>query len=445
MQNQSSTISKEGPVNRRLVISYLPADSIRPDINNPRKHNRRQIRALARCIRKLGFNVPIGVDSENRILSGHARLEAAKLLGLSEVPVIRFEHLSPAQAKAFMVADNKLAELSTWDDQKLVVIFKELLEVAPNFDIETTGFDQAEIDLKIQSFEDTDVADRADEFEVVKRPAVSRPGDLWLLDGHRLFCGDFRNGVSLEALMAGDKAAVAFTDPPYNVPIAGHVTGGEAREFAMASGEMSSEEFTAFLKEVFCALCEHTAKGALLYSFMDWRHMAELLAAGAAAGCDLINLCVWAKTNGGMGSFYRSRHELIFVFRNGDEQHQNNVQLGRFGRNRSNVWNYPGANVFSRKNAKRNSGVHPTIKPILLVADAILDCTKRNDIVLDPFIGSGTTILGAERTGRRCFGVEIDPLYVDTAIERWQRMSGKEVRHVSGETFSALRATRGLS
>jgi len=431
--------------NRLLKLQYVPLSSLKPSPSNPRKYSRKQRRILARSMKTLGFNAPILVDSQNRIISGHARWEAAKLLGLTEVPVIRLDHLSPAQAKAFMVADNKLAELSTWDDQKLVVIFKELRDLALVIEIEATGFEPPEIDLLIQSIEDTEAVDRADEFELPKGPPVSRLGDLWFAGSHRLYCGDFRDGVAFDALMAGETATAAFTDPPYNVPIAGHVTRNEAREFAMASGEMSVQEFTSFLTEMLGVLCKRTMPGALLYSCMDWRHMVELLSAGTAAACSLINLCVWAKTNSGMGSFYRSGHELVFVFRNGDEQHQNNIQLGRFGRNRSNVWNYPGANAFGRKNAKRNTGFHPTPKPILLVADAILDCTRHNDIVLDPFIGSGTTILAAEHTGRRCFGMEIDPLYVDTAIERWQRMSGKEARHANGETFSALRAIRGFS
>src|SRR6185312_7503227 len=222
----------------------------------------------------------------------------------------------------------------------------------------------------------------------------------------------------LTHLLNGARAAAAFTDPPYNVKIDGHVSGKgkvQHREFPMATGEMSEAEFTAFLTAALAGICQHTAPGSLIYACMDWRHMTETLTAGRSSGCDLLNLCVWVKNNGGMGSLYRSRHELVFVFRNGPEAHQNNVQLGRFGRNRTNVWNYAGSNSFARRGAQRSIDLHPTVKPVLMISDAILDCTKRNDIVLDPFIGSGTTLLAAERTGRRCYGIELDPLYVDTA------------------------------
>lgn len=270
-------------------------------------------------------------------------------------------------------------------------------------------------------------------------------GDLWLLGGHRLYCGSALDAAAYDALLESARATAVFTDPPYNVKIDGHVSGNGRvthREFPMAAGEMSEAEFTDFLTVSLSLICAHTVAGALIYACMDWRHMLEMHAAGRASRCDLINLCVWAKSNGGMGSLYRSRHELIFVFKNGDEAHQNNVQLGQFGRNRTNVWNYAGANSFPRRGQRNSIDLHPTAKPIALVADAILDCTRRGDIVLDPFIGSGTTILAAERTGRHAHGIELDPLYVDTAIERWQRMSGREARHANGETFSALKKAR---
>jgi DNA modification methylase len=425
-------------------FAYLPTTALKPAADNPRRHSRAQIRAIERSIQAFGFNAPILIDKNKQIIAGHGRLEAAKLLGLTRVPVIFLDHLTEAQALAFRLADNQIADLSTWDDAKVAAQLKELSELALDFDVEATGFEPQEIDLRVQSLDDIDTADRADEFAFASGPAVTVEGDLWYLDDHRLYCGDARDPGAFRVLMKGEKASAVFSDPPYNVPIDGHVSGKgttKHRKFAMASGEMSRPEFTAFLTGIQGIICEHTVQGALLFTCMDWRHMSELLAAGEAIGCDLVNLCVWAKTNGGMGSLYRSRHELVFVFRNGREPHQNNVQLGRFGRNRTNVWNYPGANSFGRKNAKTGFGLHPTVKPILLVADAILDATQRNEIVLDPFIGSGTTILAAERTGRRCFGIEIDPLYVDTAIERWQRMTGREVRHANGETYNALKET----
>jgi DNA modification methylase len=236
-----------------------------------------------------------------------------------------------------------------------------------------------------------------------------------------------------------ERASAAFTDPPYNVRIDGHATGkgkSKHREFPMASGEMSETEFTDFLSSSLKQICAHTVPGGLIYSCMDWRHLAEIHAAGLASGCDLLNLCVWVKNNGGMGSLYRSRHELVFLFRNGKDPHLN--KLGRFGRNRTNVWNYPNPSSFGRGAA----ALHPTIKPIRLIADAFLDSTRRNDIVLDPFLGSGTTILAAERTKRRCYGIELDPLYVDTAIERWQQMTGGKAHTQFGETYDRIKARR---
>lgn len=426
-------------------LTFVATVDLTADPHNPRQHSPEQIRAIARSIETFGFNAPILVDKTNRIVAGHGRLEAAKLLRLAAVPVIRLEHLSPPQAKAYMLADNKLTDLSSWDDGQLAMVLKELSDIALDFDIEATGFEPPEIDFRIQSLDDSDKVDCADEFAPATGPAVSVAGDLWLLGEHRLFCGNLLDPVAFRTLTDGQKASAAFTDPPYNVRIDGNVSGKGSirhREFAMASGEMSAAEFTAFLTQSLAAICDHTMPGALLYTCMDWRHMSEILAAGEAAGCELANLCVWAKNNGGMGSLYRSRHELVFVFKNGDEPHQNNVQLGKFGRNRSNVWNYPGANSFGRKDAKTGFGLHPTVKPILLVADAILDSTQRNQIVLDPFLGSGTTILAAERMKRRCFGIEIDPLYVDTAIKRWQEMTGREARHTNGESFNALKDSR---
>jgi DNA modification methylase len=284
------------------------------------------------------------------------------------------------------------------------------------------------------------LADKADDFELASGPAVSALGDLWVLNAHRLCCGSALEASTYAALLEGDKATAAFMDPPYNVPINGHVSGkGETihREFPMGVGEMSEAEFTEFLSTSLANICSHVVPGALLYAFMDWRHMAQLHAAGRVAGCDLLNICVWAKTNGGMGSLYRSGHEFVFVFRSGREAHINNVQPGRFGRSRTNVWHYPNVNAFGR-----NRSVHPTLKPVGLVADAILDSTKRNDIVLDPFLGSGTTVLAAERTQRRCYGIELDPLCVDTTIESWQRMTGSKAHTRLGETYNQIKARK---
>jgi len=243
-------------------------------------------------------------------------------------------------------------------------------------------------------------------------------------------------------------AAMVFTDPPFNVKIDGHAVGLGAirhKNFRMASGEMTEAEFTDFLVQALrhCAL--HSIAGSLHYAFMDWRHISEILAAGNHIYSELKNVCIWVKDNGGMGSLYRSQHELIFVFKNGKESHRNNVQLGQYGRYRTNVWQYPGVNSFSRSTDEGNLlELHPTVKPVALVADAIMDCTSRRDIVLDPFLGSGTTVIAAERTGRVCFGIELDAQYVDTIVRRWQAFTGLSATHgISGRTFVELEQEAG--
>ena len=297
-----------------------------------------------------------------------------------------------------------------------------------------------EIDLRIASLEepperDDDPADVVP--NVLEGPAVSKLGDLWLLDGHRVLCGNALDAAAFGALMAEERAAAVFTDPPYNVPIDGHASGLGAirhRPFPMAAGVMDSTQFTTFLAGAFCYFASFSAEGSLHYICMDWRHAAEILAAAHGVYGEVKNLCVWVKDNAGMGSLYRSQHELVFVFKHGRHEHRNNVQLGRFGRNRSNVWRYPGGNSFGRCTEEGNlSALHPTVKPVALVADAILDCSARADIVLDGFLGSGTTVIAAERIGRRCYGLEFDPLYVDTIVCRWRKLTDGSARHaVSG-------------
>ena len=426
-------------------LTLVPIGALRADPRNPRKHSRIQVRAIARSIDAFGFNAPVLVDKRNQIVAGHGRYEAALLLGLGTIPVISLDHLTEAQARAYLLADNKLAERSSWDDASLALQLKELSELALDFDFEAIGFELPEVDLRIQSLDPTDNADRADEFRNATGPAVSLPGDLWLLGKHRVYCGSALDPLAYELLMAKERASAVFTDPPYNVKIDGNVCGSGAvkhREFAMASGEMTREEFARFLAGAFDLARAYASPGAIIYACMDWRHMAEMLAAGNSANFELLNLCVWVKTNGGMGSLYRSRHELVFVFRNGGEAHRNNVQLGRFGRNRTNVWNYPGANIFKRNGRKSDLDLHPTVKPIAMVADAILDSTDLDDVIIDPFLGSGTTLLAAERARRRCHGVELDPLYVDTVIARWERLTQQQARLTSGQSFVEIKNER---
>jgi DNA modification methylase len=445
MTKLNTSISTTCDVATHRKILFVAIGDLIPDPHNPRKHGRAQIRAIAKSIEAFGFNAPILVDKNNKIVAGHGRYEAAKLLSLDKIPIVSLDHLTETQARAYLLADNKLTDRSTWDDNKLAIQLKELSDLVLDFDIEAIGFEPPEIDLRIQSL-GSSLEDADDRFELETGPVVSRTGDLWLLGSHRLYCGNALDATSYDALSNGEKAAAAITDVPYNVRINGHATGkGRTthREFAMASGEMSEAEFTDFLHQTFQRIIAYCRGGALIYSFMDFRHMAEILTAARAADLDLLNLCVWAKTNGGMGSLYRSRHELVFVFKSGEDPHTNNIQLGRFGRNRSNVWNYPGANSFARNSSKKQLESHPTVKPIALVADAMLDCTKRNDIVIDPYLGSGTTILAAERTGRRCHAIEIDGRYVDAAIKRWEQLTKQEAKDINGKTFAQKKSDRG--
>jgi DNA modification methylase len=429
----------------RRQLEFLATTSLTPNPRNPRKHSRAQIRAIAKSIDKYNFTQPILIDANRQIIAGHGRFEAAKFLGLALVPCICLDDLTEIEINAYLIADNQLASRSTWDDPKLAVLLKELSDPDLDFDVEATGFEVPEIDFRVQSLDTSEATDRADEFETPAGPPVSISGDLWLLGAHRLYCGNALDANSYSILMDTEKAAAAFTDPPFNVPIAGHVGGNgriQHRDFAMASGEMSEKEFTEFLTTKLNCICANTVAGAVIFSCMDWRHLGEMIAAGRSSGCDLLNICIWVKSNAGMGSFYRSRYEMVFVFRNGKAPHLNNIQLGRFGRNRANTWFHPGVNSFARKGAEDTLSLHPTVKPVALVADAILDCTKRGQIILDPFIGSGTTILAAERTGRRGFGIEIDPVYVDTAIARWEKITGQQARNADGVTFAQVKSER---
>ena len=322
-----------------------------------------------------------------------------------------------------------------------------LLEMDIDFEVTATGFEMGEIDVLIAGLDGEGEADADDEAPPVEldRPAITQPGELWLLGRHRLLCGDALDGQSYARVLDGNPAQMVFTDPPYNVPIDGHVCGlGKIKhaEFAMASGEMSEAEFTAFLKTVFGHLVAHSIDGAIHFICIDWRHLYELLTAGREVYTELKNLCVWNKSNGGMGSLYRSKHEMIAVFKAGRAPHINNIELGRHGRNRANVWDYRGVNAFGGDRDEALE-MHPTVKPVAMVADAILDCSMRGGIILDAFAGSGTTILAAERTGRRARAIELEPHYVDVAIRRFQDATGIDaVDADSGRTFAETEADR---
>ena len=367
---------------------------------------------------------------------------------MTSVPTISLKDMSEAQKRAYALADNRLAGIAGWDSDLLAVELQYLSALEIDFDVTITGFAAAEIDLFIETLDPENDDSNAD--EIPEMPALEdltvRYGDLWLLGRHRLLCGDATKPADFDLLLAETRAQMVFTDPPYNVPIDGHVCGsGRIKHdaFVMASGDMTAAEFTAFLGQALSNLAAYSVDGSIHFVCMDWRHLEELLAAGGEAYSELKNLCVWNKSNGGMGSLYRSKHELVFVFKNGTAPHINNIQLGKFGRNRTNVWNYPGMNSL---NADRldELQMHPTMKPVALVADAIRDCSTRNGVVLDCFAGSGTTVIAAEKTGRKAYAMELDPKYVETAIRRWCNYTGKDaaIHAETGLTLERLRDIR---
>ncbi|MEM9086342.1 MAG: DNA methyltransferase [Pseudomonadota bacterium] len=410
------------------TLEHRSIADLKPAVRNARTHSKAQIKQIADSIEQFGFTNPVLMDAADRIIAGHGRVEAAKLLGLETVPTLRLDHLSDAQVHAYVLADNKIAENAGWDEELLALELQYLDSLDLDFDLTITGFEMAEIDAMLVLDPDTEEENVPEPSE---GPAVTRPGDLWLIGEHRLYCGDATKPGSYEALFEGSKPAqMIFTDPPYNVPISGHVCGlgsVQHREFEMAAGEMSGEQFEAFLRSVCDNLAASSIDGSIHYICMDWRHMGEVLRAGEAAYDELKNLCVWSKTNGGMGSLYRSQHELVFVFKNGTKPHINNVKLGKHGRYRTNVWEYAGINSFG-ENRDEELATHPTVKPVKLVEDAILDCSKRGGIILDAFAGSGTTLIAAHRAGRVGYGLELDPAYCDVIVKRMQAETGLKAK-----------------
>jgi DNA modification methylase len=412
----------------RSKIEMHPPDRLRPHSRNARTHSNKQLKQIAASIERFGFTNPILIDESGTILAGHGRVEAAKRMGLAEVPCLRFEHLSETEKRAYVIADNKLALNAGWDEELLATELQGLLAEAVDFDIGVTGFTIAEVDSLIEGLAVAEPGDPAEERLPAEAPARCRLGDVWQLGSHRLICGDALDPAVIAALMDGEHARMVFTDPPYNVPIEGHVSGlGQTkhREFAMGVGEMSRDEFTSFLAKAFRLMADHSCDGSIHFICMDWRHMGEMLAAGEEAYSELKNLIVWAKDNGGMGTFYRSRHELIFAFKKGEAPHVNSFELGQHGRHRTNVWQYRGANSFGAGRMEELT-LHPTVKPVTMIADAIKDVSGRGEIVLDLFGGSGSTLIAAEKTKRRARLVELDPVYCDRIIARWEAYAKDE-------------------
>lgn len=429
----------------RAIIERA-VDTLKPYARNARTHSKKQLKQIAASIERFGFVNPVLIGDDNSIIAGHGRVEAAKLLGRKTVPTLEISHLSDAERRAYILADNKLALNAGWDNELLALELQGLLD--DDFDLELTGFNIAEIDFIIEdaASANPDAGDPADdEVPDIDGPAVTRMGDLWVLGHHKLICGDAQDSECFHRLVGNEQVDLLFTDPPYNVKIDGNVCGlgsVKHREFAFASGEMSEDEFTEFLRTTLGNASSIMRDGAIAYVCMDWRHMGEMLAAGTSAFTELKNLVVWNKTNGGMGAFYRSKHELIFVFKKGTAPHTNSFGLGETGRYRTNVWDYAGISSISASRGDELA-MHPTVKPVAMIADAIKDCSRRGEIILDCFGGSGSTLIAAEKTGRRARLIEYDPLYCDIIIRRWEKHSGKYAMLAdTGQTFEDVSESR---
>ncbi len=422
---------------RDLSPKLVPLAGLMPLGRETRKHPPQQVRKLAASLDRFGFVLPILIDSQQRVIAGWGLVLAARQLGLTEVPAVSITDLSEAELRTLRLALNRITEDSTWDREALTIELSEILELAPEIGLELSGFEMGEIDALL----DGGGLDEEDELPPIEDGVapVTRLGDLWLLGEHRVLCADALQAESYARVLGTEKAEMVFADPPYNVAIDGHASGLGAvkhADFAMASGELSSAEFMSFLKTSLGQAACCSIDGAIHFVCMDWRHSREMLAAGEEVYTELKNLCVWNKSNAGMGSLYRSKHELVFVFKVGTAAHINNVSLGRHGRHRTNVWDYVSQNALNGT-SKSKLALHPTVKPVAMIADAIRDCSNRGGVILDPFGGAGTTLIAAERAGRRARVIELDPIFVDASIERWQRLTGGTALHAdSGRPFA---------
>lgn len=439
--NDNTDIRGDGLI-RSLKVELRPLAAIRPAKRNARTHSERQIEQIASSIRQFGFTNPIIINDEGMIVAGHGRHAAAKLLGMTDVPVIPIYDLDPAELRTYALADNRIAQNAGWDAEVLRIEFEELNALELSFDLEITGFSTTEMDQFLVVTPEEEKLEKLPEVDRKQTCAVER-GDVWILGNHRLLCGDSRSPESFATLMGDGRARLVFSDPPFNVKINGHVGGlGKTKhaEFAMATGEMSRPEFTGFLETAFRNAADVSMNGAIHYQCMDWRHVEEMMKAGSAVYSELKNICIWSKDNAGMGSFYRSQHELVFVWKVGSAPHLNTVELGKNGRYRTNIWNYRGP---TKTGADAELAMHPTVKPVPMIMDAIRDTSKRGEIVLDPFGGSGSTLIAAEKTKRLGRLIEYEPGYCEVTIRRWQTLTRKRaVLEATGESFAEVSARR---
>lgn len=418
------------------IIEMRSPSELKPDPKNARLHPPKQLKQVMKSIGQLGWTNPVLTDEDGKVLAGHLRLKAAQELGLRSIPTIKLSHMSAAQKRAYIIADNRIAENGSWDRNLLALEHEAIQLLDPEFDLSLTGFDHDEIEIMFDNLlrpEDSEIP-----LPQHDRPPVSRAGDLWRLGDHRILCGDALDPESYQRLLGTERAQQVIVDAPYNLAVNGHVSGsGRHREFLMGSGEMSVAEFSQFLERAFANLVRFSCDGSIHFLFMDWRHLPEMLEATAQYD-ELKNLICWDKGSAGMGTFYRSQHELVFVMKKGRARHINNFGLGDKGRHRSNVWKYPGLSGWTAERHAELS-MHPTVKPVAMIADAIRDCSRKGGLILDCFGGSGTTLIAAQQTGRKGRLIELDPHYVDVIIRRLEAETGqKAVLDNDGRSFADL-------
>jgi DNA modification methylase len=433
------------PSGLALKIRYLATSSLSQNPANARTHPKAQIAKLKKAITQFGFVSPIIIDEQLMILAGHGRHHAALELGLAEVPTIMLQDMSEADVRAFVLADNIIADKAGYDKAILRSELQYLADVG--YEVEITGLDTIEID-SLLAIDTEETSDSDDIVELPsKEPPITRLGDFWHTGPHRLLVGDARDPVAIERLMGGELAELVFTDPPYGCVIANNVSGsGKVTHdnFVMGAGQESLPELaTTILRPAFRNVARHCRAGAIAFVCSDWRAAPHMLDAAAGVFEEVKNWIIWVKTNAGLGTFYRSQFEIILAFKVSAGKTINNFGLGEGGRHRSNVWTYAGANTF-RAGRMRDLIDHPTCKPKKLVADAILDCSRRGSIVLDVFAGSGTSIVAAAATGRRGFGIEIDPKYADVILRRVAEEVGEPPLLNGRESLESVAAARRI-
>ena len=424
-------------INDRMAIDWWSTDKLWQKATNPRHYTAKEIKKAESILKRWGVRLPLVITSDGCVIAHFIAVIAARKAGIDQLPVVYADDLPAAEHQALSLALDRFYELGEFDRTLLGELLTQIEVDLPDLRFEDIGFDAAEVDQAIAA---TPVTEEPEQALTPASAVVSKLGDVWMLGGHQVGCGDAKDSDALARLLGGKRAQMCFTDPPYGCKVQGFVSSRGHREFVEASGELGGVGMKGFFEGFCTAIAGHVDPGAVIELCIDWRSAPLLMQAASSSFGEMINLAVWVKDRGGMGSFLRSQHELILIYAMPGGRPRNNVELGKYGRNRTNVWRYPCAMSFRHSGAEGDLlDGHPTPKPKDLVADAILDCTARGDIVLDPFLGSGSTLIAAEKVGRRCFGMDLDPVYVDLAIRRWQSWTGRQAVHAeTGDKFDDL-------